>query len=322
MVVEGVAAWLEPRDRAVDHGGGSSPSSMYGAIEIVVGVAPVVPRLARTWWRALAVSEPGSRRWRRRRGSRAARWSGHGRTHGRSGPATARSARGSGTWRAGAPRDAGGALWRRGAHRRGTPRTEQTASWIAATLGPSASGERRARRAGDSQRPADERRVIGSASIEARATTRVIAPSSRRTFAGRRPAISWSTTGSGSSGEPIGAIRQSRVMRVRRSGGSSSTLQTPLEAVAQALGEPGERLGRPVAGEHDLLAGAVERVEGVDELLLGALLALEHLDVVDQQRVELAVALLEALGPLAAQRGHELGREPLGGGVGGRCSSG
>ena len=76
-----------------------------------------------------------------------------------------------------------------------------------------------------------------------------------------------------------------------------------------------ERLGRPVAREHDLLAGGVQRVEGVDELLLGVLLALEHLDVVDQQRVELAVAGLEQLRAVAAQRAHELAREPLGGRV-------
>ena len=92
-------------------------------------------------------------------------------------------------------------------------------------------------------------------------------------------------------------------------------LQPPAEAVAKPLGKPRERLRRTVAGEHDLLAGGVQRVEGVDELLLGALLALEHLDVVDQQRVELAVARLEELGPVAPQGADELAGEALGGGV-------
>src|SRR5438552_13837021 len=53
----------------------------------------------------------------------------------------------------------------------------------------------------------------------------------------------------------------------------------------------------------------------MDELLLGALLALEGLNVVDEQRVELAVALLEALGAVLAKRGYELGGESLGGRV-------
>ena len=44
----------------------------------------------------------------------------------------------------------------------------------------------------------------------------------------------------------------------------------------------------------------------MDELLLGARLALEDLDVVDQERVEPAVALLEALRPVGAQSRDEL----------------
>ena len=42
------------------------------------------------------------------------------------------------------------------------------------------------------------------------------------------------------------------------------------------------------------LPARVELVEGVEELVLGPRLALEELDVVDQQRADLAVALLEA----------------------------
>ena len=39
-----------------------------------------------------------------------------------------------------------------------------------------------------------------------------------------------------------------------------------------------------VGGEDDLLACLVQGVEGVEELLLGALLAGEELDIVDDQR--------------------------------------
>src|SRR5436190_1190761 len=55
----------------------------------------------------------------------------------------------------------------------------------------------------------------------------------------------------------------------------------------------------------------MEGVEGVDELLLGLRLALERLDVVDQKRVDVAVAALESGRPVLAQARHELGREAL-----------
>jgi hypothetical protein len=55
----------------------------------------------------------------------------------------------------------------------------------------------------------------------------------------------------------------------------------------------------------------VQRVEGVEELLLEALLALEELDVVDEQDVVGAVALLEALDPLVAERVDEVVDEGL-----------
>ena len=48
--------------------------------------------------------------------------------------------------------------------------------------------------------------------------------------------------------------------------------QSPLEAGAQTVFEVGQLCGRPVAGDDDLLHALVQRVEGVEELLLGALL--------------------------------------------------
>ena len=87
--------------------------------------------------------------------------------------------------------------------------------------------------------------------------------------------------------------------------------QPPLEAAAQPLLERRDVARRPVGREHDLRAGLVQRVEGVEELLLEALLALEELDVVDEQDVVGAVALLEALDPLVAQRVDEVVDEGL-----------
>ena len=66
--------------------------------------------------------------------------------------------------------------------------------------------------------------------------------------------------------------------------------QAPLEPGAQALLDLRDLLRRAVGGEDDLLARLVEVVEGVEELLLGALLARDELDVVDQEHVDRAVA--------------------------------
>ena len=48
-----------------------------------------------------------------------------------------------------------------------------------------------------------------------------------------------------------------------------------------------------VAGQDDLLLAVEQRVEGVEELLLRAVLAGEELDVVDQQRIDLLELALE-----------------------------
>ena len=98
-------------------------------------------------------------------------------------------------------------------------------------------------------------------------------------------------------------------------GGSQLGAEAPPEAVSQAFGQPGERVWGAVAREDDLLAARMKSVEGVNELLLGLFLSLERLDVVDQQSVETAIALLEALGSVALEGGDELGGEALRGRV-------
>ncbi len=71
--------------------------------------------------------------------------------------------------------------------------------------------------------------------------------------------------------------------------------QAPLEAAsAGGLRSLGQLFGRAVAGDDDLLHALVQGVEGVEELLLGALLAGEELDVVDEQHVHVAEAVAEA----------------------------
>ncbi len=73
-----------------------------------------------------------------------------------------------------------------------------------------------------------------------------------------------------------------------------------------------DRLGRPVRRDDDLAAAGVEVVEGVEELLLELLGALEELDVVDEQDVDVAVPLLEVRHLLGAHGVDELVHHRLG----------
>ena len=91
--------------------------------------------------------------------------------------------------------------------------------------------------------------------------------------------------------------------------------QAPLEAAAEAVLEGGDGLGRAVGRDDDLPVFVVELVERVEELLLELLGALEELDVVDQQDVEVAVAPLEGRHRLGPDGVDELVHERLGGDV-------
>ena len=91
--------------------------------------------------------------------------------------------------------------------------------------------------------------------------------------------------------------------------------EAPLEAGDKPVLERREAFGVPVRGQDDLLLRVVEGVEGVEELLLGLLLLLQELDVVDEQHVDGAVAVLEALDAVVAQRVDELVGEGLQGHV-------
>jgi hypothetical protein len=90
--------------------------------------------------------------------------------------------------------------------------------------------------------------------------------------------------------------------------------EAPAEARLHALSilEVARRL---VRRDHHLPVLVDQRIEGVEELLLGRILAADELHVVDHQHVDRAELLLERDGVLEAQCLHELVHELLGGEV-------
>ena len=88
--------------------------------------------------------------------------------------------------------------------------------------------------------------------------------------------------------------------------------QAPLEAGPHPVLEAVQLLGRQVGRDHDLLVRVVQGVERVEELLHRLFLALQELDVVDEEHVDLAVAALERAGLALADRVDEVVGELLG----------
>ena len=69
--------------------------------------------------------------------------------------------------------------------------------------------------------------------------------------------------------------------------------QSPFKARAQARLERLNFFRRTIARNNQLLLRLVQRVEGVKELFLGLFLAFEKLDIVDQQYVDVPIAVAE-----------------------------
>ena len=67
--------------------------------------------------------------------------------------------------------------------------------------------------------------------------------------------------------------------------------ESPLESRSKPLLQRGDVFRRRVGGEHDLLLRFVECVERMEELFLRPFLAGDELDVVEQQGVDLAIAI-------------------------------
>ncbi len=88
--------------------------------------------------------------------------------------------------------------------------------------------------------------------------------------------------------------------------------QTPAEAGTKTLFQTFEA-GRALVGGNDDLAVLVnQRIESMEELFLGALLAADELHIIDHQDIDAAELLLERHGVLEAERADKLVHELLG----------
>ena len=194
---------------------------------------------------------------------------------------------------------------------RESEKASQVSSWTRSTV---RRGGRPARRGTGRRAPRRRARRRSARPVsEWKATTRMSAPSSARALVVMRCAIACSAPSSASCDAVVlDALAQDRQAR-REVGRRELGDEAGLEALEQAGLERGHVGGQAVAREDELAAGLVQRVEGVEELLLGLRLALQELDVVDEQDVGVAEARLEVVDVAGLQRRDELVREALGG---------
>src|SRR5207244_4157503 len=88
--------------------------------------------------------------------------------------------------------------------------------------------------------------------------------------------------------------------------------ESPAESRDEPLLDSGHLLGKAIARDRHLLVRLEKRIEGVEELLLGAGLADEELDVVDEEQIERAVIALERIEALVLVSADYVGNELLG----------
>lgn len=82
--------------------------------------------------------------------------------------------------------------------------------------------------------------------------------------------------------------------------------EAPFQAGAEAVFEGGDLTGEAVSADDDLAGGSMEFVEGVEELLLGSLLASEELNIIDEEEVEGAVLAAKFVGAAGGDGVDEL----------------
>ena len=110
---------------------------------------------------------------------------------------------------------------------------------------------------------------------------------------------------------PSSAFARRIAMRVSRSGAVRSAMRPHSKRLRSRSSRVRIAFGRPIGGQHDLLAVLVDRVERVEELFLRPLLVGDELDVVDEEEVDPPVAGAEVVDLALLDRGDELVGELL-----------
>src|SRR5579864_4487845 len=139
-------------------------------------------------------------------------------------------------------------------------------------------------------------RALGKSMVtpdnDAEAASRVNAPSSSRTLERIERAMN-SATSSGRCTCSLSAFLCRIVILVSRSGGRMSAIRPASKRERILSSIAGDLLGQAVGGDYNLLLLFVERVERVEELLLGTFLAGNELDIVDEQHINGANLIAE-----------------------------
>ena len=139
-------------------------------------------------------------------------------------------------------------------------------------------------------------------------------PSSSRMFVRTLLAMKRATF-SGISTRSASAFLRRMATLVSMSGAWMSAMRPHSKRLCRRSSRVGIWRGRAVGADDDLLLGVVQGVEDVEELLLGAVLAGDELDVVDEEHVHLAVLLAEGGQAVEADRVDHLVDEAIGGDV-------
>ena len=135
-------------------------------------------------------------------------------------------------------------------------------------------------------------KVIGCPVTDDTAMRRVRAPSSSRTFDFVLVAMKIRTSCGRRHSFGFGLLVQDRHLgfEIRR---LHIDHQTPFESGTKPLDQAGKLIRRRIARDHDLLLVVIQFVEGMEELFLGAFLAGNDVDVVNQQHVRRSVVPVE-----------------------------
>ena len=122
-------------------------------------------------------------------------------------------------------------------------------------------------------------------------------------------------TSSGNATPSTSAFLSRMAILVSRSGGWMSAISPHSKRERKRSIKPRNFFRWCIARDHDLLLVVVQLVEGVKELFLRAVFVADQLDVVDQQHIRRAIAIVKLWHAVQPDAGDHIVHEPLARGV-------